>query len=139
MKLFGQNIERQAVIGAVLGFAVGCGFGCSRDSSEPMITKDRSDRPSREEPPPGPSAKTEDSASRNSCKGHKKYKLMLEEEDDYFEPGHVDLPHPCPDGMRVICVRFESKDEKRSRYGTVCASGLNHICEWHKEWDCYDD
>ncbi len=26
MKLFGKDIERQAVIGAVLGFAVGCGF-----------------------------------------------------------------------------------------------------------------
>lgn len=139
MKLFGTNIERQAVVGAVIGFAVGGGIGCSRDSSGPPITKDTTEAPPKPKRGPKPSPTTEDSASRNSCKGRKKAKLLIEQEDDYFVPGHVDLPEPCPEGMRVICVRFESKDEKRSRYGTVCASGLNHICEWHKGWDCYDD
>ncbi len=112
--------------------------GCSRDSS-PTITRDRNDRPLGEDATlTWLSPTTEDSASLNPCAGKLRAKLMLEEDDDFFEPGHVDLPHPCPDGMRPICVSFENHDGTKDRYGAICvAKHGSRFCEWHgNDWYC---
>jgi hypothetical protein len=144
MKLFGRNIERQAVVAAVLAFAVGCGVGCSREGSEPSGTKKATEAPSKERRRPKWAPTSDDSASRNTCEGRPAVKLDIGPVDDaYFEPGHVDLPNPCPEGMLSMCLWFESEDGKKGRYGAVCAGAGKHdhpICLWNAgKWDCHDE
>lgn len=127
----------------VLALALGVSLsGCSRDSSEPPTEKHAAESSGKPKRLPKWVPTPDDSASRNDCEHGPIAKLGIGPVDDvFFESGHIDLPEPCPEGMRSMCVPFESKDGEKFRHGAVCAAidpREERICLWKAgKWDCF--
>ena len=112
-----------------------CALGCARDESR--IVRDYSDAHATDwSILPTNYAPIDAGMARKDCSKAKTFiNTEIEQPDEFFELGHVDLPVPCPHGTTFKCAMFVSSDRKRSRLGAVCV-GTRETCGWRHGWDC---